>query len=379
MRILHVIDNLKLGGTQNLAIRTWQEQIDRGHEVSACVLVESTSEHPWTKLPQELFRLGCHGDYRRPLAIGNWAKQLAKVVNQTKPDIIHSWLWLSDFVAAKAAVKCRVRHVVHLVDRRNWQQSNRLRDRYRCWATRRAFNKANSSFLAVSQAAGQFAIDSLRIAADRVEVAYNSIYTSEFFKIPDCDAWTAPNRPLQLGIAARIEPEKGHKYLIEAMRILQEKGVACTLKITGDGTDRPYLERLVREKIRSDSIEFVGWVKDVAAFLAGIDIFLVPSIDSEGLPTTILEAMAAGRIVIATDVGGAAEAIVDQKTGVIVQPRDARSIADAIAKISVNRDSASLMARNARLAVTEKFSMPQMIQTIERVYAKVNGEEYRSC
>ena len=116
-----------------------------------------------------------------------------------------------------------------------------------------------------------------------------------------------------------------------------------------------------------------------AAFLAGIDIFLVPSIDSEGLPTTILEAMAAGRIVVATDVGGAAEAIVDQKSGVIVQPRDARSIADAIAKISVNRDSASLMARNARLAVTEKFSMPQMIQTIERVYAKVNGEEYRSC
>ena len=374
-----MIDNLKLGGTQNLAFRTWKELIERGHDVAACVLVESTSEHQWKKLPHELFRLGCHGDYRRPFAIGNWATRLAEVVNQTKPDIIHSWLWLSDIVAAKAAVSCRVRHVVHLVDRRNWQQSKRLRDRYRCWATRRAFNKANSSFLAVSQAAGQFAIDSLGIAADRVDVAYNSIYTSEFCKIPDCDAWTAPNRPLKLGIAARIEPEKGHKYLIEAMRILREKGVACSLKITGDGTDRPYLEQLVRVQQQSDSIEFVGWVKDVAAFLAEIDIFLVPSIDSEGLPTTILEAMAAGRIVVATDVGGAAEAIVDQKTGVIVQPRDASSIAEAIEKISANRDAARLMAQNARLAVNEKFSMHKMIRTIESVYAKVNGEEFRSC
>ena len=379
MRILHVIDNLNLGGTQNLAVRTWNDLIDRGHDVVACVLVESNNEHKWTKLPQKLFRLGCHGDYRRPFAIGNWSKRLAKVIAQTEPDIIHSWLWLSDIVAAKAAAQSRVPHVVHLVDRRNWQQSNRLRDRYRCWATRRAFAKANSSFLAVSQAAGQFAIDSLGISPTRVEVAYNSIYPNEFSSIPDSNTWKDTFQRLKLGIAARIEPEKGHIFLIEAMRLLRAKGVACHLKITGDGTDRLLLERTVCEYQLSDSVEFVGWVEDVAAFLAGIDIFLVPSIDSEGLPTTILEAMSAGRLVVATDVGGAAEAIVDLKTGVIVQPRDASSIADAIEKISANRDSARLIAQNARLAVNEKFSMHKMIQTIESVYDKVVGEEFRSC
>jgi glycosyltransferase involved in cell wall biosynthesis len=379
MKILHVIDNLKLGGTQHLAVRTWNELVTKGHDVEACVLVNSANEHKWTELPFKMYRLGCHGDYRRPFAIGKWAKHLADVVEQTKPDVIHSWLWLSDIVSANAAARCRVPHVVHLVDRRNWQQSQRLRDRYRRWATRRAFEKAGSSFLAVSQAAAQFAVESLGIHADRVEVAYNSIHTQKFSEIPDCDAWGESVRPLRLGIAARIEPEKGHKYLIEAIRLLRTKGISCTLQITGDGTDRLELERLVLENDLSEMVQFVGWVVDVAEFLTGIDVFLVPSIDSEGLPTTILEAMAAGRVVIATDVGGATEAIDHQKTGFIVKPKDANAIADAIEALSANRELAGIVAQNARVTINEKFSMPGMIQTIENMYGRVCREENRTC
>jgi len=379
MKILHVIDNLNLGGTQHLAFRTWKELIANGHEVETCVLVNSVKEREWGQLPTKSFRLNCHGDYRRPFAIGKWSRQLSEVVDRTKPDVIHSWLWLSDIVSAGSAAQCRVPHVVHIVDRRSWQVSKRLRHRYRRLATRRAFEKARSSFLAVSQAAADFAVESLGIKAARVVVAYNSIFTKAFAEVPETDAWKAPGRQLRLGIAARIEPEKGHKYLIEAMRHLRSKGVACTLKITGDGGDRLLLERLVREYKLSGSVEFVGWVKDVSEFLAGIDVFLVPSIDSEGLPTTILEAMAAGRLVVATNVGGATEAIAHQHTGIIVSPKNANAIADSIESISKNRDSALAMVQNARALVHEKFSMDKMLQTIEGMYAKVSSGGGRQC
>ena len=86
------MDNLKLGGTQNLAVRTWQDHLERVYDVVICVLVESDTEHNLTALPRKSFRLRCRCDYREPFAIGKWSKQLTEVVDKTKPDVINSWL-----------------------------------------------------------------------------------------------------------------------------------------------------------------------------------------------------------------------------------------------------------------------------------------------
>lgn len=367
MRILHVIDNLKLGGTQNLAWRTWRGFAEES-SVGLCVLTTSQNEHQWEWLPDDVYRLNAHGDYRKPGSVRKWSRMLhSEVLAEFKPDLVHSWLWLSDVVSAGAAAKASLPHLVHVVDRRTWQESQKLRHRYRKWMTRRLFAKANSQFLGVSQAAADYAVDGLQIDSHKMGVAFNSIDTDSFAAIPDSSAWMNPDRPLRLGIAARIVPEKGHRYLLEAVKILMDRAINVELQITGDGPDRKMLEQFVIDHGLQDSVRFVGWVDSVTNFLGGVDLFMVPSIDSEGLPTTILEAMAAGRIVIATDIGGAIEAITPE-TGYIVPAKHPGALADAVMSVYRNRQHAGAMSTAARKRIKAVFDMPRMLETIENQY-----------
>ncbi|MFN6129014.1 MAG: glycosyltransferase [Planctomycetota bacterium] len=371
MKILHVIDNLKLGGTQNLAIRTWNGLEQRGHTVTVAVLVDSANERKELFDERETIRVGFHGDYRKPFAIASVAKRLRELIHVHNPDIVHSWLWLSDVVAAQSTARTRIPHVSHIVDRRNWQQSRGLLNRLRRYVTKRSLDKSRSQFLAVSQAAADFASQTLGISPQRIQVAYNAIEPSEFARIPDSQAWTRDTN-LRLGIAARMEPEKGHEFAIRAMPILKEKGIACQLCITGEGPQKRELESLVHRLQLSDCVKFVGWVPDVAGFLDEIDVFLVPSIDSEGLPTTILEAMSAARFVVATDVGGAKEAIVPGVNGMIIKPRDPGAIAAAITRLHEDRDAAGKMAEAGREHVRTKFAMKQMLDIVEQTYCNMS-------
>ncbi len=370
MKILHVIDNLKLGGTQNLAYRTWELLAQNGHEVTVCVLTSSKFEAEWKHLPR-VHRLNVHGDYRRPFAVSGWSKRVANIVSDTRPEIIHSWLWLSDVVAAGAAARTATPHLSHIVDRRNWQLGNRFRDRYRRWVTKRLFQRAETKFLSVSKAAGDFAIETLGIPESNVRVAYNSIVCERFEAIPSCEAWNDNNVPLRLGIASRIEPEKGHEFLLRAVALLKNQGVSCSLKVTGDGPGRPLLEQLSRQLEVEDRVDFVGWVKSVESFLENIDAFMVPSIDSEGLPTTILEAMSAGRMVICTDIGGAVEAVSDGHTGLVVAPRDPQALARAVMSVHNDRNRAAQMCERARLRVREQFEMSRMMSVVQEAYRSV--------
>lgn len=368
MHSLHIIDNLKLGGTQNLASRTWDGLRDRGHDVTLCVLVNSANEAEWASLPDDVIRLNCHGDYRRPGAISRWGGQLAEVVRQHEPDILHSWLWLSDVVTASAATRSGIPHVVHVVDRRTWQESSRWRHRYRRWMTQRLFRNAGSRFLAVSQAAADYAVQVLDLPAERMDVAYNSINPDPFLDIPDSSTWHDPAGALHLGIAARIEVEKGHIHLLEAIRTLRDRNEEVRLSITGDGSQKHVLEEFVKQHELRSAVQFVGWVDSVVDFLSGIDVFMVPSVSSEGLPTTILEAMAAGRVVVASDIGGAAEAIDDRTDGLIVPPADPAALADAISYLNTHRQTAEAMSVRARKKVAEEFSMTAMMDTIVSQY-----------
>jgi glycosyltransferase involved in cell wall biosynthesis len=109
----------------------------------------------------------------------------------------------------------------------------------------------------------------------------------------------------------------------------------------------------------------------VKSFLADIDVFLVPSVDSEGLPTTILESMAAGRVVVGADVGGAVEAISSGVNGLIVPPKDATAIADAVALLHANRSFGGQMADKGIEVIREKFAMSGMLDTIQETYQQM--------
>lgn len=407
--ILHITDNLALGGTASLLLRTLCGLQERGCEVQLCVLGSQSRNYDWEWVPERITYLDLPGDYRRPDQLWQMVRQLRALVRRERPQLLHSWLWLSDYVTALANAPLRLPHVSHIVDRRTWQESRHWKHRFRRWATRRAFTKVGTRFLAVSQAARQFALDTLGLDPQRCDVAWNSIDVEQFTDVPAarflvaseegdrCGKWgqepfvpstlravpakgSCPHFPLVLGMASRLAPEKGHRYMLDALAQLRQAGRPVRLLMTGGGPYQAELLEYARRLGVNDVAEFVGCVDSVKEFLQCIDVFVVPSIDSEGLPTTILEAMAAGRLVLATNVGGAAEAIDHGVSGLIVPPRDPAALAHAIEQIWTDRPAARSMVAAARTRVHEQFSMNSMLDVILEMYRQqVGGRKLPAC
>lgn len=365
--VLHVINRLSMGGSQGLLLRTVHELQRRGIESAICVLESDAYTDDCYR--SELFPtyLNFSGDYRDPFQLRACVRSLCHVVESKRPVLVHSYLWTSDFVSAIVAGRCDIPHLCHIVDRRKWQTSRRWVHRLRRWGTRRAFRRADTRFVAVSGAAKEFACENMGYAPGRVAIAYNGIDVDDVPWIGTA-RFSDKFRPLVVGSAGRLEEEKGHRYLIEAIHLLQNRGVDVRLKITGDGRLRGDLESLVEKLGLIQSVEFLGWVPDVLDFYRQVDVFAVPSIAAEGLPTTILEAMASGSIVVASDVGGAGEAIEHDESGFLVAPGSAQCLAEQLEHVVRTHEHMPDVAIAARHRIETTFSTQRMVDSVLEQY-----------
>ena len=117
----------------------------------------------------------------------------------------------------------------------------------------------------------------------------------------------------------------------------------------------------------ADRVDFMGKVEDVARFLHALDLFTLPSFE-EGFPTSVLEAMASGVPVVATDVGGTGEIIQNESNGLLVPAGDKTALADAIKTLGSSAKLASKLAANARRTINEKFSVQRMVKDYQDLY-----------
>lgn len=170
-----------------------------------------------------------------------------------------------------------------------------------------------------------------------------------------------------IGCVGILEERKGHRLLLEAAARLKAKGMRLRYRIAGAGSLRQPLEQHAASLGLKDDIEFLGFVQDTVAFLAGIDVFVMPSL-FEGLGVAALEAMAAGKPVIASRVGGLAEAVIDDVTGMQVAPGDDAQLADAIEKLCRDPARAAALGQRGREHVLRHFSVEQMAAKNEAFY-----------
>jgi len=176
-----------------------------------------------------------------------------------------------------------------------------------------------------------------------------------------------------IGTVGMLEERKGHRYLIEAIAILNRTlrgSVRIKCAIAGDGAMHAELAQFAGQSGIARDTFFLGMIGDARRLLDAIDIFVFPSL-SEGLGVALLEAMACGLPVIASRVGGIVDIVEDGVTGLLVRPRDAQSIADAITALIDDPPRRRRIADAARKRVVENFSMNAMTRnTIDL---------YRSC
>ena len=172
-----------------------------------------------------------------------------------------------------------------------------------------------------------------------------------------------------VGFVGRLDEEKGIRTLAAVAERLPP---GVTFRFVGDGDLRPWLERELADEIAVGSVEVVGWVDhdEVPDELTRLRLLVMPSEPTEGLPTTILEAMACGTPVLSTPVAGVPDVVTPGETGFLLDETDPDSIADAIVS-SLEREDLPAMSRNGRELVERRYSFDAAVDRYEAILSDV--------
>jgi L-malate glycosyltransferase len=173
-----------------------------------------------------------------------------------------------------------------------------------------------------------------------------------------------------IGTLGRLVSVKGHKYLLEAIKLVLEKDNRVVFAVAGNG---PLFEDMVRSAMTlgvEKKIRFIGFTDDPISFLNAFDIFILTSLD-EGIPISLLEAMCLQKPIISTAVGGIPEIINNGHNGLLIPERDSMAIADACLKLMSNKDYGSQLAHSAFNDVSEKYSLRSMVAETTKLYKEL--------
>lgn len=178
--------------------------------------------------------------------------------------------------------------------------------------------------------------------------------------------WLPTHAPI-VGNVAALVPHKGHRYLIEAASLVLRDLPDARFVILGEGELRPQLEHHIHERRLDKHVILAGFRPDVMSFHRSFDLFVMSSV-TEGLGTSLLDAMAASKATVATRTGGIPEVVADGETGRLVPPRDPHSLADAIVNLLKNDSLRAEMGRSAFARVQSRFSATRMVEKTLNVY-----------
>lgn len=231
--------------------------------------------------------------------------------------------------------------------------------------------RAYRRIIAVSEEVRRRYVQELGVPEQRLRVVRNAIRVPPAGRrAVELRAALLQGRPDRLVLTpARLHPQKGHTFLIAAAAETQ----GATFVFAGDGPLRQALETQAREQKVADRCVFLGERTDMPDLLAAADLVVLPSL-FEGLPVSVLEAMAAERPVIATAIGGTDEAITTEVTGLLVPPQDPSALASAIRRLLDDPELARRLAAAGRAQVERSFSADATAREVMRIYDEAIGE-----
>jgi len=220
----------------------------------------------------------------------------------------------------------------------------------------------------VNEETSTFLKEKVGIPFQKVYTVVNGINLERYGHCcPERTALGLAENDLIAGIVARLNQIKDHPMLLRAFRIVKDKLPQAKLLIIGDGTTRPQLEQLTTELELGETVRFLGTRSDVPELLSCIDIAVLSSRE-EGLPLSILEAMAAGKPVIATDVGGISTVVRPCETGLLVPAGDSKAMASALLTLFANPDSANQMGRTGRRLIEQNYDLKETLSQYISLY-----------
>jgi len=179
-----------------------------------------------------------------------------------------------------------------------------------------------------------------------------------------------PQDRVLVGILATLRSWKGHGYLIEALKLLDSR---ISLVIVGDGPTRVTLEKQVIDLGLQGRVLFAGDQSNVLPWLQALDVFALPSYANEGVPQALVQAMMVGLACVTTPIGAIGEVAENERTAIMVPPRDAAALAAAIAGLAADEGRRIELGAAARKRCVEEYSLERMLDRMEKVLREVSG------
>ena len=291
-------------------------------------------------------------------------RQIEEYIQEDGIDLVHTHGYKADLYGYLAAWRSGKPVVATC---HNWVGGTAALGIYN-YLDRMALKKFNA-LAAVSGAVAQRLLD-FGVPAEKVKTIANGIDVQAFERGEPLPALSVTAGKV-VGVVARLDLQKGFEYLLRAIRELC--GIhALKVVIVGEGPDRKAIEDMVKEYGLQSNVVLAGQQSDMPGVYAAMDIFVLPSLN-EGLPMTVLEAMAASRPVIATRVGAIPSVIKDGENGLLVDPRDTDGLRNALARLLSDSDLCRRMGGQAHDWVSRNYTSEVMALKYRQLYEEVLG------
>ncbi|MDQ2639184.1 MAG: glycosyltransferase [Pseudomonadota bacterium] len=364
IRILHVTHDLDLGGLQQVIVSLCRT-IDRSAYEPSVLCLRSGGMFV---REVEALGIGVHvlekvegrADYLKFLKI-------RRFLAAHPQDVVHTHNTEPFIDGTIAAMMTRGAMVVHTDHARHFP------DKLRYMIAERIVSTFAYRVVGCSEHTTKALARHVRIPRRKLRTIPNGIDGSRFENLPDRSAARAAFgvggfRDI-IGLGVRLSDQKGITYLIRAMPQILSRAPETALLVAGDGPLRGDLEREAASLGVARNVIFCGTLTDIPLFLAALDVYTLPSM-WEGLPMAVLEAMAAGLPVVATDVGGTGTAVADGVTGILLPPRDVDALGSAIAGLLESPELRHRMGESGRQRFREHFKAEIMTRSYERLYRR---------
>jgi len=369
MRVLHVQRVKGIGGSERHLLALLPALVERGVDVRMCVMQMGDGRRFVEAMRLEGIDVTVQTAGRdvNPATVF----ELFREIERFRPDVVHTHLVHADLHGLIAARARRVPAVssVHgtpaFYTKEPYRSLGRLSGRL---AARR---------IAISDHVARFLLDNQLARRDRLSVVHYGIDAGE---PPSAETRRTARHGLGLGdhhvvfgIASRLIPGKGHDLLIEAFGRVARRDASVVLIVAGDGPERDNLEQLVDAHCPPGSVRFLGFLDSVGGFMAACDVLAFPTQPElgEGFGLAALEGMAAGRPVVATNVGSLPEVVLSGVTGLIVGPHSATALEHALAELSEDAPLRGRMGAAGSARAREVFPLDAMVTKTLAIYEEL--------
>lgn len=364
MKVIHIFKITGIAGSENHLLTLLPALKNKGIDIVVIML-----EKPNLPIDEFYKKLTIKGILVYRIKIGldlslPVYKKIKEIFKAEEPDIVHTHLIHGDLYGILAAKSCGIKKIVS-----SKHNDNKFRRNLFIKVLNSYLYKQVAKIIVISEALKKFSIEVERIPQEKITIikygldSFKSKLKNKELRI---DLGYNP-KDIVFGIVARLTEQKGHVYLLEAFKNIAKKYKNAKLLIVGDGMLRKQLETIVKNYNIESFVQLLGRREDTADIYNAIDVFILPSL-WEGFGLVFLEAMSFGLPIIASDVSAVPEIIVNNKTGLLVSPKNPKELVNAMESMIINDNLRLQLGKSGVKRVLENFSVNKMVEKTRDVY-----------